>query len=257
MMKVTSLVTLLFCLPILLASAQEYKMAVGSDSRLIIEELNDVTVEGYDGSEVVFTATNRDHERSERAEGLKQISGLGLKDNTGIGLAVEQVGNDITVAQLSRRGEDEYQIKVPKNISVVYRHSSPWGGDFSIRDMAGELEVSTMHNAVRMENVTGPMTVKTVHGEVLATFSDNVQGPVSIVSAHGLIDVSLPATLKANVEMMADHGEMYTDLDIALEKTTDKLRKLSASAVKGTINGGGDVTVELSSAHGNVYLRKQ
>lgn len=245
-----------FCLPVFLASAQEYKIAAGDQSRLVIDELNDVTVEGYDGSDIVFTATDRDHERSERAEGLKQISGLGLEDNTGIGLAVEQQENDITVAQLSRRGDDAYRIQVPKNLSIVYRHSSAWGDDFSVRDISGELEVSTNHNSVHLENVTGPMTVKTVHGEVVASFADNVRGPVSIISAHGLIDVSVPASLAANVEMMADHGEMYTDLDIAMDSSAGELRKVSSSAVKGTINGGGDLTVELSSDHGSLYLRK-
>ena len=255
-MKSINLIISLLCLSILSASAQEYTIAAGSDSRLVINELNDVTLEGYDGSEIVFTATGGDYRRPERAEGLKQISGLGLEDNTGIGLAVEQTGSDITVAQLTRRGGGAYRIRVPRNLSVSYQHSYPWGDGITIRDMSGELEIATTHKAVRMENVTGPMTVKTVHGEVLATFSDNVQGPVSIVSAHGVIDVSLPATLPANVELMADHGEMYTDLDIAMEETGGKLNKLSSSAVKGTINGGGDVTVELSNSHGNVYLRK-
>ena len=255
MMNTNIIVTVLLLVG-LSASAQEYKMAATDQSRLIMNELNNVTLEGYDGSEIVFVATNRDHERTKRAAGLRQISGLGLEDNTGIGLAVSQTGNDITVTQLTRRGDDQYRIKVPKSLSVVYRHSSHWGDDFSARDISGELEVSTTHNDVALENVTGPMTVRTVHGEILATFSDKVQGPISVVSAHGVIDLSVPASLKANVEMMADHGEMYTDVDIAVEESAEKLRKLSSSAVKGTINGGSDVTMELSSAHGNIYLRK-
>ena len=255
--KISILSIILFCVLSVRVVAQEYKLAVDNQSRLVLEELNKVTVEGYDGSEVVFTATNQNHERSERAEGLKQISGLGLEDNTGIGLAVEQAGSDVTVAQLSRRGGGSYQIKVPKNLSVVYRHSTPWGNEFSVQDISGELEIATTHNSVNLENVSGPMTVKTVHGKILAILSDNVQGPVSVVSAHGLIDVALPATLAANVEMMSDHGEMYTDFDIEYEKSAAELRRVSSSAVKGTINGGGEATVELSSAHGSVYLRKR
>lgn len=255
--KASILSIAIFCLLSVRVVAQEYKMTVDNPSRLVLEELNKVTVEGYDGSEVVFTATDRNYERSERAEGLKQISGLGLEDNTGIGLAVEQTEGNVTVAQLSRRGGGSYRIKVPKSLSVVYRHSTPWGSEFSVQDVSGELEIATTHNSVNLENVTGPMTIKTVHGKIIAALSDNVQGPISLVSAHGLIDVAVPAALAANVEMMSDHGEMYTDLDIAYEKSAEELRRVSSSAVKGTINGGSDLSVELSSAHGSVYLRKR
>jgi DUF4097 and DUF4098 domain-containing protein YvlB len=146
---------------------------------------------------------------------------------------------------------------VPRNISIAYHHSSHEGEDLSVRDVSGELEISTVHNSVEMENVTGPMTVKTVHGDIEAKFSNSIQSPVSIVSAHADVDVSLPASTQANIEMMSDHGEMYTDMDIQFEKSAEELRKLSSSVVKGTINGGGEITIELSSAHGNIYLRKQ
>jgi len=256
-MRTTVVLTLIFCFQFLQVSAQEYKMAADNQSRLVLDELNEVAVEGYDGSEVIFTVTNAHHERPERAAGLKAVSGLGLEDNTGIGLAVEKAGNDIKVAQLSRRGDASYKISVPRNISIAYHHSSHEGEDFSVRDVSGELEISTVHNSVDLENVTGPMTVKTVHGDIEAKFSNAIKSPVSIVSAHGDIDVSLPASIKANIEMMSDHGEMYTDMDIAFEKSAEELRKLSSSVVKGTINGGGEVAIELSSAHGNIYLRKQ
>jgi hypothetical protein len=256
-MRTTVLLTLIFCIHFLQVSAQEFKIAASNQSRLVLDELNEVTLEGYDGSEVVFTVTSAHHERPERAEGLKAISGLGLEDNTGIGLSVEKTGNDINVAQLSRRANTPYKLRVPKNISISYHHSSPEGDDLSVKDFSGELEISTVHNSVDMENVTGPMTVKTVHGDIVSKFSSTIKSPVSIVSAHGDLDVSLPATTKAKVEMMSDHGEMYTDMEIAFDKSAEELRKLSSSVVKGTINGGGDITMELSSAHGNIYLRKQ
>lgn len=256
-MRIIAALTLILCLQFLQVSAQEYKMAADNQSRLVLDELNEVAVEGYDGTEVVFAVTDDHHERPERAEGLKAISGLGLEDNTGIGLAVEKVGNDIKVAQIARRGDASYRIRVPKNISITYHHSSHEGDDLSIRNVSGELEISTVHNSVDIENVTGPMTIKTVHGDIEAKFANTIQSPVSIVSAHGDVDVSLPSSTKATIEMMSDHGEMYTDMDIAFDKSAEELRKLSSSVVKGTINGGGEVTIELSSAHGNIYLRKQ
>jgi hypothetical protein len=40
-----------------------------------------------------------------------------------------------------------------------------------------------------------------------------------------------------------------------MEKSEDGLKSYSSN-VKGTINGGG-VSIKLSSAHGNIYLRKK
>lgn len=256
-MRTTIVLTILFYVSLLQVSAQEYKMAADAQSRLVLDELNEVEVEGYDGSEVVFSVNGDRRERPERAAGLKAISGLGLEDNTGIGLAVQKTGNDIKVAQLSRRGNTSYKIRVPKNLSVSYRHTSPDGDDFSVSNLSGELEISTVHNSIEMENVTGPMTVKTVHGDIDTKFSATIKSPVSIISAHGDVDVALPATTKASIEMMSDHGEMFTDMDIKFDKSPEELRKISSSVVKGTLNGGGDLKIEISSAHGNIYLRKQ
>ena len=55
--------------------------------------------------------------------------------------------------------------------------------------------------------------------------------------------------------MSSNWGELYTDMDIAIDEGEDGMKEYS-SKVSGKINGGG-VEVDLSSAHGNVYLRKK
>ncbi|HEX6893231.1 MAG TPA: DUF4097 family beta strand repeat-containing protein [Chryseolinea sp.] len=252
-----SLVTTItiMCLAMGLTQAQEFKVAK-STGRLEIKEVNRVLIEGYSGNEIVFSSRNGKREDDERAKGLKAISNSGIEDNTGLGLSVVDKGNVIEVQQLKKMDGPEIMIKVPKGVVVSVVHTSPHGSDIEFRNMESEIEVSTVHSGVVLNNVTGPMTIKTVHGDIETALGTNIKSPVSIVSVHGHVDVALPVTMKANVKLSTVYGEIFVDPDfkIELEKTQDNLIRYT-DKLTAKINGGG-VEVTLSSTHNNVYLRK-
>jgi hypothetical protein len=236
--------------------AQEYKLKVSGSKILVLQEVGHVSIEGYDGTEIVFSTESRSSRDEERAEGLTAINAMGLKDNSGIGLSVVENDGNIEVMSLSRKSGKRYTIQVPKNVKIKYEHSSPHGSTFKVKNVSAEIEASTNHNGIFLEGITGPVTINTVHGKIDAVFTTvNQSSPISIISAHGLVDVTLPANTKANLNMDSDWGELYTDMDIAID-TGDEGMKTYSSKVKGTLNGGG-VSITLSSAHGNVYLRKK
>lgn len=107
-----------------------------------------------------------------------------------------------------------------------------------------------------LENVTGPMTINSVHGKIEAIFKAvNQSNPILIISVHGLVDVTLPANTKANIRMEAKYGESLTNMDIEFDKSEEELRSFS-SKVNGKLNGGG-VEIFLVSSHNNIYLRKK
>ncbi|OEJ99991.1 DUF4097 family beta strand repeat-containing protein [Roseivirga misakiensis] len=236
--------------------AQEYEVEIGNSSAttVIIKEVNRVTVEAYDGKSIVMM-NSKGTSRPKRAEGLKALSARG-EDNTNIGLNVQKSGNEVTIIQAARRVEGKYTIKVPKDVKVKIQHTGNWeGGKIEVYGVSGEVEVSGRHNAVHLENVTGPALVNTVHGAVTAIFSEFSQsGPTSLVSVYSSVDVTLPSKSKADITIRTPYGEAYSDLEIAFDKTED-MRKVS-STVKGSINGGG-VGLEIKSNHGNAYLRKK
>ena len=68
------------------AFAQEYKVAK-STGRLELN-IGRVTVEGYNGNEIVFSSKDHHEGKDERAEGLRAINSMGLEDNTGLGINV-------------------------------------------------------------------------------------------------------------------------------------------------------------------------
>lgn len=256
MKRILTIITI-SCLSIAALHAQEFKVAK-STGRLEIKEVNQVSIEGYSGNEIVFTTRGGKADRDERAEGLRAVNRDGLEDNTGIGLSVVDKGATIEVQQMKRMNGPDVIIKVPKGVVVSYQHTSPHGSDVEFKNVEGEIEVSTVHNDVKLDNVSGPMTINTVHGNIDAAFGTNIKAPVSIVSVHGHVDVALPLATKANLRMGTVYGEIFVDpaFKLELDKGAGNMVKISSDNVTGKINGGG-LEFNLNSTHNNVYLRKK
>ena len=244
-----------FGLLIGVANAQEYKLNKSSGT-LEIREVNHVTIEGHSGNEIIFTSRDEDRDDDDRAKGLRAISSMGLEDNTGIGLSVVDKGNVIEVRQLKKMEGPDIKILVPKNVVVSYYHTSPHGDEIEIKNFEGKVDVSTVHNGVVLTNVTGPLNIKTVHGDIDASLGAALKSPVNIESVHGHVDVALPVTTKANLKLSTNFGEILVDPDfkIEIEKTGDMIKY--SDKVSGKINGGG-IEIDLSATHNNVYLRKK
>jgi len=234
--------------------AQEFKVARNS-GRLEIN-LGRVTVEGHSGNEIIFSSKNGKHEKDARAEGLKAINSLGLEDNTGLGINVTEKGNVVEVHQLKKTNSPDIRILVPKGVIVSFSHESQYGGEAVFKNVENEIEVDAQYNSIELENVTGPLTVKTIYGHVEATFGTTIKDPVSIVSVYGYVDVTLPAATKANLKLSTSYGEIYVapEFKIDIDKDGEMIRY--SDRVSGKINGGG-INMDLACNYGKVYLRKK
>src|SRR5688572_3520869 len=127
-------------------SAQEYKLAKSS-GRLEIN-IGKVTVEGHNGNEIIFTSEDHDHDKDERSEGLRSISGSGLEDNTGLGVNVTEKDGVIVVRQLKKMNSPEIKILVPKAVIVSFQYESQYGGEARFKNMENEIEVSAQYNSI-------------------------------------------------------------------------------------------------------------
>ncbi len=235
---------------------QEYKLAK-TTGKLVINEVNNISIEGYDGKEIIFTSLDMSRERDKRAEGLRAIGSMGLEDNSGIGLSVVDKGATVEVQQLKKMDGPKIKIMVPKSVAVSYSHTSPHGSTVKFKNVEGEIEVSTVHNGVYLDNVTGPLAVKTVHGSIDVIFGTTIKNPISIVSVHGPVDVTLPLATKANLSLSTGYGEIFVDPAIKIEFESQSDWKVYGSRkINGKINGGG-LDMKLSSSHGSIYLRKK
>jgi predicted membrane protein len=231
------------------ARAQEYKVAK-STGRLELH-LGKVSVEGHNGNDIIFTLRDYQKDRDARAEGLTSINSLGLKDNTGLGLNVTEKGDVISVYNLKKNSSPDVKILVPKGVIVSFEHESVNAGTATFRNMENEIEVSVQYNSVELENVSGPLTIRSIYGHVEATLASNVKDPISIVSIYGYVDVTIPVATKSNLRMETSYGEILVDPDFKFD-----FDGRDGDRVSGKLNGGG-VNIDLSCNYGKVYLRKK
>jgi hypothetical protein len=237
-------------------AAQEYKIAK-TTGRLEIVEVNHVTIESTTGKEIIFVGQSNRGDDDERAKGLRAISGAGLEDNTGLGLsAVDKGGDILEVRQLKKMDGPHITIKVPKEVKVLFAHTSPHGDAVEFKNFDGDLQVHSVHSGVRLNNVGGRINIQTVHGDVDASLGLPMTREVNIKSIHGHVDVALPVNTKADLVLYTKFGEILVDPDFKLEieKMGDMVRY--NDRVSGKINGGG-IPIYLSSEHNSVYLRKK
>lgn len=236
------------------AYAQEYKVAK-STGRLELN-IGRVTVEGHNGNEIIFTSQDHKSEKDERAKGLTAINSLGLEDNTGLGINVTDKGNTVQVFQLKKTNSPDIKVLVPKGVIVSFKYDSQYGGEVHFKNMENEIEVSAQYNSVELDNVTGPLTIKTIYGKVEGSFGSNIKSPLSIVSIYGLVDIALPQDTKANLQLSTSYGEIFVapEFKIEVEKTGNMIRY--SDKISGKINGGG-INIDLSASYGKIYLRKK
>jgi predicted membrane protein len=248
-----TVVALILLLPAGRVNAQEFKVAKNS-GRLEIN-IGRVTVEGHGGNEIIFKSSYGIRDKDQRAEGLRSVNSLGLEDNTNLGINVTQEGDVVKVRQLKKTSSPAIKILVPRNVIVSFSYESQYGGEARFINMTNEIEVDAQYNSIELENVTGPLTVKTIYGHVEAKMDAAMKGPISIVSVYGFVDITIPASTKANLKMSTSYGEILADpeLKIEMDRSGDVIRY--SDNINGKLNGGG-LPIDLSCNYGKLYLRK-
>ncbi len=257
-MKKYIILTIISLAAIVSTQAQEYKISKASGKLNI--QIPSVTIEGYDGNEIVFKSEKKMQEEDPRAKGLHAINGAGNVDNTGLGISVLDKGTTIDVVPVTA-GNLAIKIMVPKGITISYAYkSSMYAGKVIFRNIESEIESTTDHNKVELDNVSGPVTINALYGSVDAKFSDRIKGPISIASIHSSVDVTIPVTTAADVKLSAKHGTILasSDLKIVVEKKAgeDNMISYGGSVVNGKLNGGG-FQLKLNAEYGKIYLRKK
>ncbi|MCH5718588.1 DUF4097 family beta strand repeat-containing protein [Niabella hibiscisoli] len=184
-------------------------------------------------------------------------------------LSVRENGTAVDIEDVGKREKEPIVIKVPNTMAIKVTTTSIMNAGWSvdIKDFKGAVEVSTMYNAINLNNIVGPVNAKTIYGELIATFTNTIKGPISLVAVNKFVDVSIPQNLKANVNFSARNGGIYAaeGLDIQKEPLKDKtsdgtdLSGLTehgrSSEIKGRLNGGG-IDLILKTSYGKIYLRK-
>ncbi|WP_116106271.1 hypothetical protein [Lewinella sp. IMCC34191] len=243
---------------------QEFKINAGGKT-VAFSEIDELTIVGTSGSELIVEGRPDGSSNDDRADGLRQISASGLKDNTGAGLNVTESNGTIRIAQVGGNGK-HVTVRVPNSASITVEQSTHRGGDLTVRDFSGSLDVSMMYHKAELDNVTGPVAVNTVYDEIVAVWNTAPTQEIRLHSTYSDVDITLPAATKADVRLSTGYGNMYTDFDINVKSNTvagneddrdyDSPRDVNLGNLGGTINGGGTL-ISLTATYDNIYLRKQ
>lgn len=250
-----TLLALVLALPAQLR-AQDFKMKFNSPTnRKVLLDMrgSDVTVEGYDGDELIIKGSSNREAAPSLAQGLRPVYSTGT-DNTRLGLAVTQTGaNTIRIARTSH-SDGHYTVRLPRETDVAFADN--WGGsdDLTMRDLAGRIEVSLKSGDLRLLNVSGPVVANTISGDIQVRFSVAPSQPSAVSSVSGDVDVTLPAPSKISFSLRSISGEIYTDFDLNLSGGSG-MKNLGGQTIEGRANGGG-TTLSLKTISGDIYVRK-
>ncbi len=244
--------TLASCLVVISAAAQEYKQSLESVAWVKIESKGKVVIKTHDKPELLIRGGSA-LTTPEKAKGL-QLVGENGSDNTKVGFYVLKDGNSLIVRNLRRSENETAEIFLPstQNISVT----GDGLNDIEINGFSGEIEATAeIVGNIRVVDVTGPVTLNSNTGTVEVVFNKvNQKSPISISTATGEIDVTLPKDTAADLSLHSTMGEIYSNFELSVPDKNG-LKAISTQKIVGSINNGG-VKIQLNSATGNIYLRK-
>ena len=232
------------------------KLGNSKDKQVIISLFNsELQIVGHNSDDVVIE-TRSYTAPPKQAEGLKAVYNQ-AEDNTNLGLGITKEGNALRITKASRHG-GKYTIRVPKNASVVYKETNWMGGNFTLSDVDGEIEVKLNNGSATLTNVSGPIVANTTNGSLKIKFDQVNQGkPSSISTINGSIDITMPANTKSDLKIKSITGEIYTDFDLNLKKDpkSDLPRVGGGNNIDGKTNGGG-VEMNIYTINSDIFIRK-
>jgi DUF4097 and DUF4098 domain-containing protein YvlB len=226
-----------------------------------------ITVKGYDGKEVIVEAKVRERmlseeerEESEKSKGLRLI-----RVSTGTGLEIEEEDNEMEVSVASLKQTVDLIIQVPFATSLELHAFN--NGDIVVENVSGEIEANNHNGRLTLTGISGSLVAHTFNGGVTVTFAKvDPDKPMSFSTWNGDIDVTFPASIKAKVKMKSERGDVYSDFDIQIDRTPQKIEEDERKEgggyrisfekyIYGTINGGGPEYI-FKNFNGDIYIRK-
>jgi len=233
-----------------------------NDGKLHVSLLQgSIKVYGYDGKDVIITASSRDKSNSGNSStknGMKKIS------SNSIGFTAEELNNLVVIKSKWSNTATDFEIKVPRNFSLQLFTVND--GEIYAENLNGEFEVTNTNGGITLMNVSGSVVADALNEDIIVEFNQiTVNVPMAFTSLNGDIDVTFPKSLKADILARTDNGDVFTDFEMTVSKTKPKVSKrgesgvykvTSEKGVSGSINGGG-ATMTFKTLNGDIMIREK
>jgi len=168
-----------------------------------------------------FLTSSQDKNRS---KGLKKLGKKAAAEESGIYLKIEKQGDELTIKDdlenlFIMTGGEKYEISIPNSISLKWNtngctKSKSYFFNTStseIKNFNGEVEISSAVSNFKLIDVSGPVSVNTIGGNVTVEFLKTTPNNLySIYSNNGFIDITLPRT--SSIIRDANASEILSDV---------------------------------------------
>jgi hypothetical protein len=224
-----------------------------------------INITAYDGKDIVIdvqSASDKDrrkHEDRNERDGMHRITG-----GENLEVTAKEKNNSVSVSSGNPMRNVVLNIKVPQNASSI-KLSTVNSGNITVDGVSGDIETSNVNGSINMENISGSVVANTVNGSVKVSFkSVDPKAAMAFSSLNGSVTLTVPANLKANFKLKTDRGDIYTDFDMATDKSTPKVTKSAKDGmyrltmdewVYGKTNGGGP-EIMMKTMNGSLYIKK-
>ncbi len=199
---------------------------------------------------------------------MKRLGKKQENKELGIYFTIEQKNGELIFkdkeGQMVMFGNEKYSIKIPNSIKLnwdtsacsINKKSSSFvmytSNASSLSNFNGEVEISTSLNNLKLTDVTGPVSINSIGGNVTVDFVK--KKPLKLYSVYtnnGFIDITMPTTSDVNLD--ANGAAIYSDLDFNVlsdvESDGQQHMKLKLKS--------GRVKMKLEAGFGTIYLRKK
>jgi hypothetical protein len=216
-------------------------------------------------SRVIFNSNN-----AERKNGLKKLGLKNENSDLGIYFIIEQnteelVFKDNSRDQLVMLSNESYLIKIPNSLKLDWQTNNcenkvepksqyvfynPRVSGLSNFD--GEVSISSTLNNTKLIDVTGPVSINTIGGNVTVEFDKKMpKNLYSIYSNNGFIDITIPEN--SNINIHAKASDIFSDINFNIDEDKEE-KNLQSMQLKLK---SGKVKMKLDAGFGNIYLRKK
>lgn len=222
-----------------------------------------IKVVGYDGKDIQIEAQVKSSNKTKSVtkDGMHRIDTDG-----GIELNAEEDNNKVVIGTPGWSRAMNISIKIPNGATKIFLHTVN-NGDIVVENVKSEMEIKNVNGKITLMNVGGSVVANTINGGLTVNLTSiDLKAPMAFSTLNGNVDVTFPPTFKGNMKLKSDRGDIFTDFDMAIEKSDSPAETSKSSKpgmykievgnwVTGKINGGGP-EVLMKNMNGNILIRK-
>ena len=162
---------------------------------------------------------------------------------------------------------EDHSYRVTMNFRLQVPHDSDLtlktveGREVRVRDVNGTFSISSVNGAIRLEEVAGSGTARTVNGPIKVTFRKNPERDCQFASVNGGVSLYFTKNLSADFRFKTMSGSVDSDFPILAAPMSAPAEErrgsgvyFRTSALEGGRVGAGGPLIRVESLDGNVRL---